>query len=262
MIERHLRGLLASISDGVGLDWFAQALMLGPLREIRPAAVWVVSVNPGLALKVLGSATLRGQTDQLLIDDAAVQGFFLETIFVHPDSSNFNRSSDDLPVGLRSGASRYSVLQVMERSLHRGFLILSHEEHWDWEQLSEEFFLAVEAITLHAIESVVGSPWKRSGLQSVASSLSKRQTLILQKMSTGLTNYQIGHSMNVSESTVKQECIKIFRFLNVNNRREAVDKALRVGILGGAEEALSNSHDDGAHGLGQIVTTSVSELNR
>ena len=243
MIERHLRGLLTSISDGVGLDWFAQALLLGPLRESRPVAVWVIAVEHGPSLRVLGSSALMGRDTHRSIDDAALYELFVETVVGISGSERFNRDSDDLPMGLSCEASMYSVLPVIDSSLPKGFLIVHHEKQWPRQYLDEEFSQAIEAIGLHAIEASERSRWKGRSLVSVASSLSERQLLILQKIAAGLTNYQIGHQINVSESTVKQECIKIFRFLNVSTRRQAVAEGLQLGIIGVDVEAVAHSQE-------------------
>jgi len=238
LIEKHLRGLLASISHGVGLDWFAQALLLGPLRDSRPVAVWLIAVEQGPTLRVLGSASLMGRDAYLSIDDEALYEIFLSTVLDVSGSERFNRDSDDLPTGLSCEAPKYSVLPVIDSSLPKGFVMVHHAKPWPREHLDEEFSQAIEAIALHAIEASERSHWKGRALESVASSLSERQRLILQKIAAGLTNYQIGHQINVSESTVKQECIKIFRFLNVNTRGQAVDAGLRLGII------RDNLHED------------------
>ena len=58
-----------------------------------------------------------------------------------------------------------------------------------------------------------------------ASQLSPRHFEILKFMKQGLTNREIGLKLSLSESTIRQENIKIFRFLNVGNRQEAVTAA-------------------------------------
>ena len=55
--------------------------------------------------------------------------------------------------------------------------------------------------------------------------LSQRHHDILSLMSEGLSNRQIGYRLSVSESTIRQENIKIFKFLGVKTRSEAVAKA-------------------------------------
>jgi len=51
--------------------------------------------------------------------------------------------------------------------------------------------------------------------------LTERQRIILRMMSEGQTNTGIGESLGYSESTIRQETIKIFAILKCNGRREA-----------------------------------------
>lgn len=58
--------------------------------------------------------------------------------------------------------------------------------------------------------------------------LSDRHYSILKLMSEGLSNRQIGQALLLSESTVRQENIKIFKHLGVRSRNEAVKQALNT----------------------------------
>ena len=50
-------------------------------------------------------------------------------------------------------------------------------------------------------------------------------------MGDGLTNADIGHRVLLSESTVRQETIRIYRALGVTGRMEAVAKARSFGLI-------------------------------
>ena len=50
-------------------------------------------------------------------------------------------------------------------------------------------------------------------------------------MSQGMTNGQIARALKFSESTVRQETMAIYRYLQVPGRVEAVDAAIDRGIL-------------------------------
>lgn len=67
--------------------------------------------------------------------------------------------------------------------------------------------------------------------------LSDRQTMILGLMAKGLTNGQIAARVGFSESTVRQETMAIYRFLNVGGRHEAVRIAGLRGMLEQAAES-------------------------
>lgn len=62
-------------------------------------------------------------------------------------------------------------------------------------------------------------------------SLTTRQVTILKLMSESLTNAAIARELLVSESTIRQETVKIFRELNVTGRTAAVTRARELNLL-------------------------------
>jgi DNA-binding NarL/FixJ family response regulator len=65
----------------------------------------------------------------------------------------------------------------------------------------------------------------------VATILSERETEVLQQMATGAANKSIAATLSISESTVKTHIANIFQKLEVNQRTEAVTKAMTIGII-------------------------------
>ncbi|MCX8528831.1 MAG: LuxR C-terminal-related transcriptional regulator [Rhodoluna sp.] len=61
--------------------------------------------------------------------------------------------------------------------------------------------------------------------------LTTRQVQILHFMADGLTNAEIAKLVLLSESTVRQETIRIFRILKCHTRSEAIVKARASGII-------------------------------
>lgn len=61
--------------------------------------------------------------------------------------------------------------------------------------------------------------------------LTERQYEILLGMARGETNAQIAHQLILSESSIKQESVRIFRALGVGSRQQAVAKARATGLL-------------------------------
>ena len=62
-------------------------------------------------------------------------------------------------------------------------------------------------------------------------SLTKRQYEVLLLVVEGKTNKAIAKSLNMAENTVRVHVVAILRFLNVNNRTEAVYAAKQNGII-------------------------------
>lgn len=61
--------------------------------------------------------------------------------------------------------------------------------------------------------------------------LSERELEVLQVLSAGLTNKEIGEKLCISVATVKTHMINIYSKLHVSNRTEAVDKGRQLGLL-------------------------------
>lgn len=70
----------------------------------------------------------------------------------------------------------------------------------------------------------------KSGEGSVED-LTTRQVSILAFMGDGMTNAEISTKVLLSESTVRQETIRIYRALQVSGRQEAVAKARAIGLI-------------------------------
>ena len=105
----------------------------------------------------------------------------------------------------------------------------------------EELFQAVRAV--HRGESLIepgvaakildrlAQLSRRSSQPSVAELLSERETEVLQLMASGSPNKAIAAALSISESTVKTHVANIFQKLEVNQRTEAVTKAMSLGII-------------------------------
>lgn len=72
---------------------------------------------------------------------------------------------------------------------------------------------------------------KRLAERESHSSLSSRETEILEMVSKGLTNKEIAHVLQISQYTVRNHINRISSKLEVGDRTEAVTVALQQGIL-------------------------------
>lgn len=79
-----------------------------------------------------------------------------------------------------------------------------------------------------------GSPRSgRSRVQAsvVPTSLTSRQVVILKWIKTGRTYSSISREMHISESLVKQEAVRLFRYFGVDNRVAVIEKAQQAGFF-------------------------------
>ena len=63
------------------------------------------------------------------------------------------------------------------------------------------------------------------------SDLTARQLAILQQMAAGKTNAQIALEQILSESTIRQETVRIYHSLSVGGRVEATKRAIHLGLV-------------------------------
>jgi DNA-binding CsgD family transcriptional regulator len=70
--------------------------------------------------------------------------------------------------------------------------------------------------------------------------LTSRQLLILTHIDHNLVNLEIAKMLMLSESTIRQETVKIYRALGVSNRAEAASKARTLGLIPKRSLATSN----------------------
>ena len=98
-------------------------------------------------------------------------------------------------------------------------------------QEASELFFKLGAFYLESLD--LGNTMA-SGTTPIPASpedLSPRQLIILGRIQEGLVNLEIAKDLMLSESTIRQETVRIYRALGVGNRQEAVKKARALGVL-------------------------------
>ena len=61
--------------------------------------------------------------------------------------------------------------------------------------------------------------------------MTDREAVVLRYLPTMLKASEIGELLSVSVNTIKAHLRSMYRKLNVNNRREAVERARKLGLL-------------------------------
>jgi DNA-binding CsgD family transcriptional regulator len=70
-----------------------------------------------------------------------------------------------------------------------------------------------------------------SNLEANGEDLTSRQIRILELMADGMVNVEIARELMLSESTIRQETVRIYRALGVPNRAEAAKKGRALGLI-------------------------------
>lgn len=107
--------------------------------------------------------------------------------------------------------------------------------------ISDEIVPLISKLVGHQIDQLT-SAGKARGIQTFSgaahvSEISTRQVKILEFMAEGLTNAEIARKLLLSESTVRQESVRIYRIFNTDNRQEAVSAGREAGIIAKLEMA-------------------------
>jgi DNA-binding CsgD family transcriptional regulator len=104
-------------------------------------------------------------------------------------------------------------------------------------QVASEMFSKLGAFYLESLD--LGNKSANGSGPSPASSdnLSARQITILSHIQDGLVNMEIAKELLLSESTIRQETVRIYRVLGVGNRQDAVKRGQALGILGNSPPA-------------------------
>ena len=73
--------------------------------------------------------------------------------------------------------------------------------------------------------------YSSSAREANGEDLTSRQLKILDLMSEGMVNVEIARELMLSESTIRQETVRIYRALGVPNRGEAAKKGRALGLI-------------------------------
>ena len=102
------------------------------------------------------------------------------------------------------------------------------EDVLDLIQLAAQFFTHAKTANNSTLK---GIPYERLR-DSTDVHLTERETVILNWMSKGKTNEEIGREMHLSASTIRSACVDLFRTLGVHSRKDAVAASRHLGLLG------------------------------
>ncbi len=135
-------------------------------------------------------------------------------------------SNEELFAAIRAGAHAYVGRDVPEDELIALIRRVAAGDFVINEQLLAN--ASVAGRVLEQFRAVTASPLAPA---NAFSPLTEREMEILKRVSDGMTNAEIGFVLGISSQTVKNHVTSILRKLAVNDRTQAVVKALRRGWL-------------------------------
>ena len=142
--------------------------------------------------------------------------------------------------GVRVGRSDlddhpYSILAIpfVANSVPRGLVALVIDDPGFAIEFPEELSVLISKLGAFYLDTLdFGNATNGNTLAAIGpEDLSTRQLNILTHIESGLVNLEIAKILMLSESTIRQETVRIYRALGVGNRQEAVKKAKALGLL-------------------------------
>ena len=112
-----------------------------------------------------------------------------------------------------------------------GCLVLVFSSNVEKNPIDEKLIPIISKLGAHSLNLVPMVHGKAAPMEPNGESLTTRQIEILRLMDKGMVNSEIAAQLIVSESTIRQESVRIYRSLGVPNRTEAAKKGLALGII-------------------------------
>ncbi|MEW5939932.1 MAG: response regulator transcription factor [Chloroflexota bacterium] len=195
------RGLIGLISDFGGFEVVGQA---GSGEE---ALQVIAKQKPDLALLDIN---MPGMSGVETLKALRKSGFTLPVLML-----TVSQDENDLVGAIMAGASGYLLKNAEPESLRQTMQTVA----------SGNSVLAPE------MTSQVFRVLRRHQASRTELSLSAREADVLRCLARGLTTYQAAAELYISENTVKTHIRHILEKMGVNNRAEAVAKALQAGLI-------------------------------
>ena len=135
-------------------------------------------------------------------------------------------------------ASNKGVLSVplLKDSVPVGAMVMVLDSTVKELPINESLIPILGKLGTYCLGSLSRSTGRTSGFsaanrESNGEDLTSRQIKILEYMAEGLVNVEIARELMLSESTIRQETVRIYRALGVPNRGEAAKKGKALGLI-------------------------------
>ena len=198
-------------------------------------------VHSDLVCGIVRGAFIYHLNDRSILIEAAGYGSpFIEGVteistWDENPASHAIRTKHQVFTRMSHPATEVAVVAVplIKESIPTGACVLVLTEETKATPIPHEITPALGKLGAYFLETrgLTANPLLSEKARQAVEELTTRQVTILSLMGDGLTNAEIGHRVLLSESTVRQETIRIYRALAVTGRMEAVAKARTLGLL-------------------------------
>ena len=239
--EKFGLSLIAAFGQSSTSSEFCKQLVHRVLREKRAIGAVIALVGQDSkcrAVGIYGDWELASQNIfNLRLSSPASEVLRTGKVLLIEDVSNLKKSFPELDAELPETKSYlYSPFELTGKAI--GFLVVAFATELKPQSLSDVQIQMVTLVAEYVSTARRGSvalATKTAAESSIeiemSTTLTERQLEILGHISEGRTNAVIGKKLNLSESSIKQETVKIYRALGVGNREQAVLEARRSGLI-------------------------------
>lgn len=234
-----LQSLVSAVSSGLDASYFCRDLVHTVLPKFGVKSAAIFQVTKLATFEVVGAYGVSrdfyhgelGSVFQKSPIACAIRN--LEPVTCRTLGAIFPGSAGALGVSDEDGAI---ALPLFTGKIVSGALMLTFENPLEANPFSTELMesLQVAAANFIASSRMTAPPFVPSSQPKDAryvAELTDRQRAILAMLAEPLTYSQMGRQLHASESLVKQESGRIFRYLGVNSRRDAVRVAQDRNLL-------------------------------
>jgi DNA-binding CsgD family transcriptional regulator len=235
MLLENISEFIQSLeSSRLNPNEICRALALSAFKNLDPRSVLIAELDDCGCIQIKGgfgfadledrSWTSIPMTKKLPITDAVLNN---KIVIIGSDLKEWDEDYPDVREydDTKSDWETMAVIPTYRNLLPSGAIIFFSKSHIDPTLEVDYFFRAVRQIVslaqaIRPAEKVAPEP----GVLQRKDPLSSRQMAILKMITEEMNNKEIAQILTYSESTIKQETIRIYEKLGVTNRHEASKK--------------------------------------
>jgi DNA-binding CsgD family transcriptional regulator len=223
------RSLLLAFAVSHNSSEFCRYLSVVTLHEFRTLRAFMVRQEIDGTLRILGQyGNLQARFELSPASTETIQNAIAAgRVLIEPDSKSSATSSMAI-IPFSRDSNVFGAL-VIEFGVEASRITLAPAELELIQLLAE--LIAVNSLPRMRATGLLSKIYFDSDSLEGLTDISSRQLRILDEMALGRTNAQIAADLNLSESTIKQEAVRIFRLLGVNSRQRAVSVGKEMGII-------------------------------
>ena len=224
------RSLILAFAVSRSSSEFCRFLAIVSLRDLKARAAMLVRRDLDGALRLHGQHGLVSKRvnggDHQIVEEKLLQEAITERRIIQCNETATDRGFLAIP---------FNTSSPVQGAVGIGFamdsrsLTLSTIELELIQLLGE--LIAVNSLPRMRATGLLSKIYFDSDHADAQTEFSARQLRILDEMAIGRTNVQIAKALAVSESTIKQETVKIFKLLGVSNRQRAVSICKEMGVI-------------------------------